>query len=309
MQSSSDHATLERTTVQLGFERPYAWEETLAYYRDRAVAGVESVDGAYTRSIRVGGSIGLVSILRDEHRDVLRAELALPHASDARPVARQLRELLDLDAPPAAIASHLSRDPLLQPIVAAFPGLRIPGCWDSFECAVRAVVGQQVSVKAARTVLGRLVAAHGETLASERRPQLPSRVFPTPAALADRNLTGIGLNTARATTLAAIARCFADDPAFLRPGMPREEAYETLLGIRGIGPWTANYVLLRGLRDLDAFPAADLGALKASGARSAKELDRWAERWRPWRGYALLYLWKSLGMAHRPRGSEPSRRQ
>ena len=264
----------------------------LAYFRDRAVTGVEIVDDAYTRTVHVGNRVGTVHIEIDPSRDAVCAEgLALKDA-DARTIETQLRDLLDLDAVPADIAAQLRRDPLLEPLVAAYPGLRVPGCWDVFETVVRAVVGQQVSVKAARTVLGRLVAEYGEPVDDPTGE--PMRLFPTPEKLADRDLMHVGLNRGRAEALAGAARRFADDPQFVRRGMPSAEALDRMLGIRGIGPWTANYVLLRGLRDHDAFPAADLGALKASGARNARALEARAEHWRPWRGYALLYLWKSL---------------
>lgn len=282
--------------MQLRYERPFAWQEMLAYYRDRAVAGVELVNGTYTRSLRIDRSAGIARIRCDPAADSIVVDLSLPARADPVATERRLGELLDLGAVPQAVAAQLGRDPFLAPLVTAYPGLRVPGCWSVFEAAVRAIVGQQVSVKAARTVLGRLVREHGDGVGDADANRGPSRLFPEPDAIADRDLTRLGLNRGRANALAAIARRFADDPEFLHVGMPPDEAYARLLDVRGIGPWTANYVMLRGLRDLDAFPAADLGALKATGARNAAELTARAEQWRPWRGYALLYLWKSLAV-------------
>jgi AraC family transcriptional regulator of adaptative response / DNA-3-methyladenine glycosylase II len=181
--------------------------------------------------------------------------------------------------------------------VSRVPGLRIPGAWSVFEMTARAIVGQQVSVKSATTVLGRLVARYGQALdgnESGTRTGEPTHTFPEPATLASRDLRGVGLTRSRARTLAAAAAAFAEDPAFVHTAMEPAEARERLLAVRGIGPWTADYVSLRALRNPDAFPASDLGLLKASGAASAAELRARAEAWRPWRGYAVVYLWQRL---------------
>ncbi len=283
-------------TVSLGYRPPYAWDELLAHMRARSIAGLEAADGdVYVRTVRTGRAKGLVRVEHDAPRARMRVEFVLERTDDLSGAVASVRDLLDLDAVPEAIAGRLGDDERLREIVSEHPGLRFPGSWGVFETLVRAIVGQQVSVSAARTVLGRLVAAFGEPV------ELPGSVcgtphllFPEPAALARRDLYRFGLNAARAGTIETVARLFADDPHYVHAGMAADDARQRLLSVRGIGPWTADYVLLRALRYPDAFPAADLGALRAAGAASPRELEAMAERWRPWRGYALLYLWKML---------------
>jgi AraC family transcriptional regulator of adaptative response / DNA-3-methyladenine glycosylase II len=280
--------------LALAYRPPYAWTEMLEYFRARAICGLEHVDDAYTRSIRVGDAAGTVRVGHESRQNRLTVEFRLDKPADLGHAVRRLRELFDVDALPQQIQEHLAQDPKLGSLVSHYPGLRIPGCWDVFETVVRAVIGQQVSVKAATTVLGRIVAAYGTPLPSLLGDSSTPRLFPRPVELCDADLRPLGLNRARAETLARIARLFADEPSFVHTAMDDEEAFTRLCSVPGIGPWTANYVRLRALRNPDAFPDADLGALKATGARNARELAAVAERWRPWRGYALLYLWKSL---------------
>lgn len=182
---------------------------------------------------------------------------------------------------------------MLAPMVKRAPGLRVPGCWDGFELAIRAIIGQQISVKGASTLLGRLVEAFGEELDISGN-DVPGRLFPAPADIARHDLRQIGLTKARARTLAALTEASMSDPDFIHPALDASDARARLLAIPGIGPCTADYIALRALRDADAFPAADLGLLKASGAEDAAALETRAEAWRPWRGYAALHLWNSL---------------
>jgi AraC family transcriptional regulator of adaptative response / DNA-3-methyladenine glycosylase II len=281
--------------VHLGYRPPYAWKQLLSYFSVRGIAGLEVVTDAYIRAIRVGDARGHVRIINDAQHHRMQVEFFLDKHTDLTRAVSQVRDLLDLDAAPKAISEHLGRDRHLSDPVTAYPGLRIPGAWSVFETLVRAIVGQQVSVPAARTVLGRLVEAFGEPLALPiSADPLPARLFPEPEALAAESLQRFGLNTARAQTINSVAAEFSADPRFIHTAMPVDSVRRRLLGIKGIGPWTAEYVLLRGLRYPDAFPAADLGALKAAGTAQPRELAERAERWRPWRGYALMYLWKSL---------------
>jgi AraC family transcriptional regulator of adaptative response / DNA-3-methyladenine glycosylase II len=287
-------ASAEGLRLALAYRPPYAWSDMLEYFRIRAVDGLEQVDDGYTRTVRIGSAVGTLRVSHEARQHRLVAEFQLDRPAHLVQAAARVRDLFDLDAHPQRIAEHLALDARLRALVERDPGIRIPGCWDVFETVVRAIVGQQVSVQAATTVLGRLVQAYGEPLPASMTATRDWRLFPQPRDLCDADLRKLGLNRARAETIQRIARLFDEDPAFIHTGMSDEEADARLRGVRGIGPWTANYVRLRALRNPDAFPDADLGALKATGATSARELAAMATAWRPWRGYALLYLWKSL---------------
>jgi AraC family transcriptional regulator of adaptative response / DNA-3-methyladenine glycosylase II len=192
----------------------------------------------------------------------------------------------------------LGVDPLLAPRLAAHPGLRVPGAWDPFELAVRAILGQQISVAGARTLAGRLVERLGEPLSGDETTG-PTHLFPTPRALANADLTGLGLTGARVRALTGLGQAVADDPSLLDPTAEPGRARDRLLALPGIGPWTVDYIALRAFRDPDAFPEADLGLLRAlegqgpwgEGRPSARQLRDRAEAWRPWRAYAALHLW------------------
>jgi AraC family transcriptional regulator of adaptative response / DNA-3-methyladenine glycosylase II len=216
-----------------------------------------------------------------------------------------LRNLFDLTADPLPIATHFARDPQLGRVVRARPGRRIPGAWDGFELAVRAVLGQQVSVRAARTFAGRLAAAFGTPLGRAGEPL--ATVFPTAAALAQADLASIGLTRSRTATLRALAAATARGDIALDPTTDSHATREALLAIPGIGPWTVEYIALRALRDPDAFPVSDLGLRKAfarlaaghrgdaARAVSAARLGEASEAWRPWRAYAAIHLWSEGG--------------
>jgi AraC family transcriptional regulator of adaptative response / DNA-3-methyladenine glycosylase II len=279
--------------ILLGYRAPFDWDQLLAFFAHRAIPGVEQIaDGVYRRSIRLGEAQGILTLQPRPESTQVEVGLQLDGPAHLTSAVRRIRDMLDLDAGPLEIGRHLSRDPMLKPVLGKSPGLRLPGCWDVFELTVRAVIGQQISVKGACTMLGRLAEAYGETLASGDDDI--TRHFPTPAALAGQDLTRIGLTKARAATLGALAEAFADDADFIHPAMPNGSAVRRLLAIRGIGPWTAGYVAMRGLRQPDAFPPADLGLLKASGFKNARQLEAHAERWRPWRAYAAIALWQKL---------------
>ena len=211
--------------------------------------------------------------------------------------------MFDLAADPDTIGAHLSQDPLLAPLVAARPGLRVPGAWDSFELAVRAIFGQQITVPAATRLLGKLVQAHGTRLpAAMKEHEGLSHLFPSPARLAKADLAELGMPSARAIAATSLARSIVADPAIFSRSASLEDATAKLRALPGIGEWTAQYIAMRELREPDAFPAADIGLLRAmataDGRRpSPAELLSRAERWRPWRAYAALHLW-ATGIAH-----------
>lgn len=246
----------------------------LGFLAARAVLGVEAVDGRTYRR----GDVALT--LHDDE--------VVVDAPDAGSVAAA-RRFLDLDADPAVIGTVLEADPALAPLVAARPGVRVPGAWDGFEIAVRAVIGQQVTVAAARTLLGRLVARCG--VAGVGR-------FPDAAEVLAADLDGMGMPGSRVATLRAVAAATLAGDVVLDGTVPADAAVAALRSVRGIGPWTASYVALRALGDTDAFPVGDAG-VRAAAARLGLPvddralLDR-AERWRPWRAYATVHLWRSL---------------
>jgi AraC family transcriptional regulator of adaptative response / DNA-3-methyladenine glycosylase II len=205
--------------------------------------------------------------------------------------------VFDLAADPDPIGAHLSLDPVLAPLVAARPGLRVPGAWDGFELAVRAIFGQQITVPAATRLLGKLVQVFGASLpAAMQQGESLSHLFPSTARIAKANLATLGMPNARAQAVTSLAQAMSADPAIFSRGASLEEAIAKLRSLPGIGEWTAQYIAMRELREPDAFPAADVGLLRAmataDGRRpSPAELLSRAEGWRPWRAYAALHLW------------------
>ena len=285
-----------RLTLRLQYRPPFDAEHLLAFFERRALPGVEEVEnGRYRRSVAFPRSQGVIEIEPVERMHAVLIHLQLNDLGDLSLLVQRCRQLFDLDADPAAISSVLSLDPLLAPLIEAHPGLRIPGAIDGFELAVRAIVGQQVSVRGARTLLGRLVAATGEPLA-EPRGSL-THFFPTPQQIMQADLTGLGLTSTRINALQALARAVIEGSLELDRAADREQTQERLLALPGVGPWTASYIAMRGLGDPDAFPLTDLGlrrALERQGiASDAKSVAERAEAWRPWRAYATLHLWNS----------------
>jgi AraC family transcriptional regulator of adaptative response / DNA-3-methyladenine glycosylase II len=281
-------------SLLLRYQPPYEWSEMLEFLGRRAIAGVEVVaNGRYCRTIQVDGVEGSVSIERGVG-NALRAGIRVSKLSTVPNLIARVRRVFDLAADPSAIARHLSNDPLLAPLVARRPGLRVPGAWDGFELAIRAVLGQQISVTAAAGFASRLVARYGEPLRAPA-PGL-THLFPRPEVLANADLTTLGLPKSRATTLSALAAALLENPELLSSHCALEEAVQRLRAIRGVGEWTAQYIALRQLREPDAFPASDLALLRAlsdeRGLRpKATEVLARAEHWRPWRAYAAQHLW------------------
>jgi AraC family transcriptional regulator of adaptative response / DNA-3-methyladenine glycosylase II len=258
--------------LKLHYRPPYDWSAFLNFVRYRAIAGLEVVD---EESYRRNGIV----VRHYAAGNCLVAHIDSANVSRLRGVVEQIRFFFDLRANTREIAAHLRRSPALREVVGKNGGLRLPGCWDPFELAVRAILGQQVTVKGASTLAGRLVERFGA---------------PKPEILAEADLTRIGLTKARAESLRALARAVSDGCLRFDGSVVSSEVIERLCDLPGVGPWTANYIAMRALGDPDAFPASDLGLLKASGATSARRLEELAEAWRPWRSYAALYLWESL---------------
>ena len=297
-------------TLALTHTIPYDWPAILGFLAARAVPGIEAVRaGAYERSIALDGACGMVTVRKAQDGRHLLATIRFPKVSALPTIVDRLRRMFDLDAEVGVIGSHLARDAWLAPLVAERPGLRVPGAWDAFELATRAVLGQQVSVAAARTLAARLVALHGVPPSCRKGECQEYRLFPQPADLSRADLVELGLPRARAAALQALAVAVAKEPNVLAPPGSLEATAKKLSELPGIGPWTAQYIAMRALREPDAFPAADLGLRRAAalGAErpSAAELLARAEKWRPWRAYAALHLWTHTGQASH--GHDPDR--
>ncbi len=283
---------------RLPYRPPLATDTLFRFLGDRTIPGVESFDGTtLRRSVRTPrGGAAVIELSARPERDDIRLRILGDAPMDVAPLVRTARRWLDLDADPATIDVALSSDRALRPSVRATPGIRLPGTADGFELVVRAILGQQVSVRAARTFAGRIAEATGTPLA--RPVGDVTHLFPSAEQLAASQLGGLGLTTARTATLGRVAELVALGELDLSGTADREETAERLLAVRGIGPWTVAYVSMRALRDPDAFPVGDLGVrlgFEALGLAStpAAMLEH-AERWRPWRAYAVMHLWNSL---------------
>ena len=284
-------------SLQLRYRPPYDWTAMLGFLKLRAIAGIETVQGdTYARTISFDGIQGTVSV-RPGQGDALEATVRFANLSALPNIIARLRRVFDLSAEPEAIGQHLAQDPALAPLVAARPGLRLPGAWDGFELAIRAVLGQQITVPAAVNLASKLVARYGQPMT---HPQAGlTHLFPEPALLAQTNLSDLGMPRSRAKTLSAVAAAVLADPDLLSAGHSLEAAVERLRAVPGIGDWTAHYIAMRQLREPDAFPAADVGLMRAltdaDGNRpDAAALLQRAQAWRPWRAYGAQHLWASL---------------
>jgi AraC family transcriptional regulator of adaptative response / DNA-3-methyladenine glycosylase II len=286
----------DEVALRLAFRPPYDWPQICDFLATRAVPGVERVDSSgYARTVTSDGRHALVRVraLHGQHALELRVRGATPAALFK--LSSAARRMFDLAADPARIALAFNRDLLLAPLVKRRPGLRIPGAWDPFECAVRAVLGQQISVAAARTLAARLVSRVGRPIAGGTDGL--THLFPAPSDLASADLDGLGLTGARVAALRALARAVA--AGVVDFGAPVAEVTGALTALPGLGAWTAQYVALRALGEPDAFPAADLVLRRMAAAGgaplTARVLEARAEAWRPWRGYAVLHLWRAAG--------------
>ena len=296
--------------LRLAYRPPFEWPCMLRYLAGRAIPGVESISsddaggGYYLRSVRLDGIEGWLRVRHRPGRGQLQLEVALQLAPVLMPLVARVRSLFDLDANPTVIEAHLSQDALLAPLIARTPGLRVPGAFDVFELAVRAVLGQQVSVAGATTLSGRLVQGFGDLVdfAHHDDRHALTHHFPSAEKLAVTEvaaIAGIGLPTARAQTIRNLAAFAVAGGLRMPAGIVLGEAAARLKCVPGIGDWTAQYIALRALRFPDAFPAGDLGLQKAAAgprenARLAESrLAARASGWSPWRGYAALLLWSS----------------
>jgi AraC family transcriptional regulator of adaptative response / DNA-3-methyladenine glycosylase II len=293
-------AAIGGVTVRLRYRPPYDWAGMLTHLEHRAVEGVERVeDGSYVRSVLVDGEVGSVAIRHEPATRSLAATTRVANVSVLPAIVARIRRAFDLGADVGGITAELGKDPWLEPLVAARPGLRIPGAWDRFELGVRAVLGQQVSVQAARRLAGRLVELCGTAATTGAGNPYGLRfAFPTPAQVASADLSALGMPNARRQTLYAIARAVLANPLVFHPRESIEATVANLRNISGVGDWTAHYIALRAGQEVDAFPAADRGLLRAAarsagGDVSVRALEERAQAWRPWRSYAAQHLWVS----------------
>src|SRR5579864_1091657 len=275
---------------RLHFRPPYHWQGMLDFLAARATPGVEVVEsGSYRRTISLHGHAGWFEVSPDTSRDalVVNIEFGDPHSLFF--IVERIRAMFDLNADWADIVQSLKSDPVLAARVDADPGLRVPGCWNGFELATRAILGQQVTVKGATSLAGRIVAALGKPF---RGPKGLTHLFPSPETLAAAKLSSMGLTGARAETIRALARAACAGNIDFEGVVDSEAFLHRLCEVPGIGKWTAQYVAMRALGEPDAFPSSDLGLLRATALGSCRDLEQRAETWRPWRAYAAMYLWR-----------------
>ncbi|MGO9513705.1 MAG: AlkA N-terminal domain-containing protein [Steroidobacteraceae bacterium] len=281
---------------QLEFRPPLAWDSLLAYLRLRAIPGVEWVDGThYRRTVAIGEAEGWIAVSLAKSGVALDVEMSQTLAPVIGALIVRVKHLFDLGAAPDAVSTLLSQDPMLAGAVRRLPGLRVAGAFDGFELAVRAVLGQQVSVKAATTLAGRWAQSFGTPIATPY-PEL-NRLTPNAQRMADiaaDDIAALGIVGGRARCLVALAKAVIDRRVVLAYAANVEEQVEALQRLPGVGPWTAQYIAMRALHWPDAFPGSDLMLLKAAKTNK-KQLHARAEAWRPWRAYATHYLWQSLG--------------
>ncbi|MFI4974407.1 MAG: AlkA N-terminal domain-containing protein [Caulobacterales bacterium] len=288
----------EAIKLTLGYRPPYDWDAMLAFLALRAIPGVEVVRGeTYVRAIAFGEDCGVIAV-RPLAANKVGVSVRFPKVSALAAIIARVRRVFDLAADPAIIGAQLSADADLARMVAARPGLRVPGAWDGFELAIRAILGQQITVAAARGLAGKLVAAHGRPLPRPLAAQGLTHVFPGPAQLAGADFAALGMPKSRAAALAALTRAVLADPTIFGPRRSLDDAVARLKSLSGIGEWTAQYIAMRELREPDAFPAADIGLMRALAGPDGRrptpaELLARAEAWRPWRAYAALHLWAS----------------
>ena len=278
---------------QLRFRPPYNWNGVLAFLAPRATPGVEVVElGTYRRSISLNGGHGYFEVSQNEANHALDVRVQFGDPRSLFSIVERIRAMFDLNADWEVIVSSLKTDPALAPRLKAAPGLRVPGCWNGFELAVRAILGQQITVKGATVLAGRIATAFGQSFSAANGI---THLFPAPEALADAGLTSIGLPGARAESIRALARAVCDRRICFEGIVNSDDLLIRLCEIPGIGKWTAQYIAMRALGEPDAFPFGDLGLLRTLDLANPRDLERRAEAWRPWRAYAAMYLWSVPG--------------
>ena len=275
----------------LRFRPPYHWKGMLAFLAAHATPGVEAVDlRGYRRSISLNGCQGYFEVSLDEERDAVAARVQIPDPRTLYLIVERIRGMFDLNADWAAIAQCLGTDPELTSRIGAEPGLRVPGCWNGFELTTRTILGQQISVKDANALAGKIAKSFGQRISGADNL---THLFPTPEILADAKLAGLGLTKKQAETIRALACAVCNGRISFERIVDSDVFLAQLCEILGIDLWTAQYVAMRALGSPDAFPPGDLDLLRALGLKTSCELEKRAEAWRPWRSYASMYLWST----------------
>jgi AraC family transcriptional regulator of adaptative response / DNA-3-methyladenine glycosylase II len=284
----------ETFTLELTYRTPFNWDGILDFLAPRALKGVEAVqDGRYMRTVQIGAHRGYLVARHLPDRCAVSVEFTLSLLPVLPTLLARLRHLFDLDARPDLIGERLAADQLLGPLVEKNPGLRVPGAFDGFELGWRAILGQQVSVRAAATIAGRISEAAGEPFATPFAGL--NRLTPTAEAIGAANseeLGALGILRSRSAAILDLARAITLDNVNLEAGSDPEKTISTLIELKGVGPWTAHYIAMRALRWPDAFPEKDVVLLRKLKVENPREAARIAQRWRPWRSYATLYLWQ-----------------
>jgi AraC family transcriptional regulator of adaptative response / DNA-3-methyladenine glycosylase II len=279
-----------RCLCTITYRVPFDWKSLLEFFAPRIFGGVERiVDGRYYRTVEIGQRSGWIMVENKPSRSELQVEVSPDLLPVLMQVLNRVRRLFDLEAVPERIVDHLGS------IAYANPGLRVPGAFDGFEMGVRAILGQQISVRAATTLAGRLTCRFGKTLTTSMAGL--THLSPTPSALAKAEISelmSLGMTKSRAASIIALARAVAGREITLDVAVSIEDAIQKLTQLPGVGDWTAHYFAMRAYGWPDAFPASDLGILKALKVKKSKDALKAAEKWRPWRAYAAIHLWKSL---------------
>ncbi|MFC5491030.1 AlkA N-terminal domain-containing protein [Dokdonella soli] len=289
-------SSADELVLRLPYRAPYDFVHLLEFYARRTIPGVEVVDAdGYRRSVVIDGVPGWFAVAPLAGDSALALRVHHPKSSVLGTIAARVKRMFDVDADPRALTAAFQRSALMKPLIRRWPGQRLPGAWDGFELAVRAVLGQQVSVAAARTLAARVAATYGTPFA-EGTPVGLTALFPAPEALANAPLEQQGITRARAATIRGLAQAVLEGRVQFRAEQPLAAFERDLVALPGIGPWTAHYIAMRALAQPDAFPAADLILRRAAGqgrTLGTRELEGLSEEWRPWRAYAVMLLWRS----------------
>jgi len=302
-ESRSETMMLQNTavTIDLPYVPGFDWDGMLSFIAPRVISGVESIqDNHYQRSFRINDCRGWFKVTDCPKRNSLHLKIYLDKGrKPPELIALRVRSMFDLDTDMGPILQKFRKDPLLSPAISAYSGLRLPGTWDPFEFTVRAILGQQISVKAATTLAGRVATLCGPECTSEY-PEGLATFFPTPEEICRSDISGIGITSKRQATIQGLASKIVDKKISLSAEQGLKTFVDSFCELPGIGPWTAHYVAMRALKIADAFPDSDLGvkkALQENGKMpTQKQTIERAEAWRPWRAYATLFLWKSLDL-------------